>query len=166
MKNIKVVGRIILYIVVFVLILFVVFFLINGGASVGAWVLPILAWARDIATLIDVVVLIPLAFFKKTRMFSAHGLMVSSYIFGLCLWVLGFVITYGFWGGLGVFLGLLVVGIGVVPFGILAAALNGVWLIVGGLLYGAIITYGARVLSIYLAKKADEDDISILERFI
>jgi hypothetical protein len=71
------------------------------------------------------------------------------------MWMYGFLVTYDLWGGTGIFVGLLLGGIGVVPLAIIAAALKQMWTVVGELVYGLVVTYGARMFAFYLAKTLD-----------
>lgn len=69
----------------------------------------------------------------------------------------GFLVTYDLWGGTGIFIGLILGVVGVVPLGILAAALHGIWYYVGELAYGLFLTFGARTLALYLMRKVERD---------
>lgn len=90
-----------------------------------------------------------------TRAWAAMGYLVASYLFGAATWMFGLVITYYLWGGFAVFLGLFIIGVGVVPFGVIAAAMHGYWPTVGSLVVGVVMTFGARALSLFLANSAD-----------
>jgi hypothetical protein len=68
----------------------------------------------------------------------------------------GFLMTYALWGVGGLLVGLAFAGVGVVPLGIIAAALHGMWEPVGELIFGVFITYAARAFALYIAKKIDE----------
>jgi hypothetical protein len=96
--------------------------LYNGGGFLG----PGLLFALCIVSL-------PLAFFARTRALPAVILSVSSQIFWLGLWVLGFLIVYHLWG-VGWLVGGLLLGlVGVVPLAALAALLGGAWPLLGAL---------------------------------
>jgi hypothetical protein len=41
---------------------------------------------------------------RRTRGFSAAGLMVASYVFGACLWITSLLLTYELWGTIAVIL--------------------------------------------------------------
>ena len=88
---------------------------------------------------------------RRTRSLAATGLLLSSYLFGLTSWFMGLVLTWTLWGGGAVFVGLILMGVGVVPMGLLATLFRGDW---GPflLLLGAIIaTFAVRAYSLYLA---------------
>jgi hypothetical protein len=99
-------GAIILACVGFVAIILVTFLLIDGTAIVGAKVLPILMDASGIATVLCIVVFLPLSFFRSTRIVSTWGFMMASFLFGLGVWILGLLVTYDLWGGFAVFAGM------------------------------------------------------------
>lgn len=61
-----------------------------------------------------------MALLSKTRGFSALGLLIASYAFGAILWVWSLLLTLQLWGALAVIIGLLIMGIGIVPVAILA----------------------------------------------
>jgi TPR repeat protein len=52
-------------------------------------------------------------------------------------------------------------GVGIVPIGMLASAFHAVWPQVGDLALGLVLTYGARMVAIMLAKSMDRDEASI-----
>ena len=68
-----------------------------------------------------VVVLLPMALFSRTRPKAGAGLLLASWLFGLTTWTLGAAITLSTYGILGLVLGLVLLGVGVVPIGIFAA---------------------------------------------
>jgi len=78
-------------------------------------------------------------------------------VFGLFLWVLGLIPTYHLWGGLAVFLGLFLFGVGVVPVAMLATLFKGMWLQFGELVFLTALVFGVRAYSMYVAQKADRE---------
>jgi hypothetical protein len=150
-------GAIILGCAAFVALIVVAILFIHGTAIVGEKALPFLIDATNIVTALCIVVFFPLSLFRFTRIVPTWGFLFSSFLFGIGVWILGFLVTYDLWGGLGVFFGMCFFGIGVVPLGIIAAALKGIWWMVGTLVYGLVLTIGSRGLALYLAKKCDRD---------
>jgi hypothetical protein len=73
---------------------------------------------------IAVVVLLPLAAWRRTRSTAGAGLLVASYVFGATTWFLGAAVTFGSFGWIGLIIGLFIIGIGVVPLGIVGAFFN------------------------------------------
>lgn len=140
------VGGLFLWIGVMIAIAFVAAFIINGGVNVAVWVLPIINNVYAIAVVFDIAILLPLALFKKTRGFAGTGLYLSSYIFGLNLWIFSFLMAYAFWGVVGVFLGIIFLGVGVVPVAALAFLVHGLWIPLFELLLGVVVVFVTRWL--------------------
>ena len=93
-----------------------------------AWIvhttINIYALLRPFASLafaIAIVVLGPLAAFRKTRGAAGVGLFIVSYIIGATTWFLGAAVTFGSFGWAGLIIGILFLGLGVVPLGIIGA---------------------------------------------
>jgi len=88
---------------------------------------------------------------------------ISSYVFGLTLWFLGLLLTYFTWGFLGVFIGLVLGGVGVVPVAMLAALINGEFFTLGILVFLTMLTFGTRALGMYLAGRAEKNKSTVHE---
>ena len=137
--------------------------MINGAVWIGEYVLP---WLINIAWLvfaINLLILLPLGFFRKTGVFGGIGMYFSSFIFGLTLWFLGLLLTYFTWGFLGVFIGLALGGRRVVPIEMLAMLFEGEFGFLIALILLTVVTFGSRLLGIWLAGKAEEKN-EIIER--
>ena len=128
------------------------------GIKIVSVIYPILLTVNTIATFICIFILLPLAIFKKTRIISVYGLLISSYIFGACLWTFSFLMTYYYWGLLGVIFGVVLLGVGVVPVAFIASLFHADWSTISNIIYVLILSWGARSLSIYFAKKIDEEE--------
>jgi len=113
--------------------------------------LTLSGWALTICVL----VLLPLSILRVTRTVAIWGFFVASFIFGAAVWMLGFDTLLFYWGGVGVFIGVFVFGVGVVPFGILATLINADWTAVAMLVIGLALTIGCRVLSFWLEDVQD-----------
>ncbi|MEJ1973025.1 MAG: hypothetical protein WDM96_11370 [Lacunisphaera sp.] len=104
-----------------------------------------------IAFAILVFILLPLAAFKKTRGVSALDIHML-----LCIWsiALGVELPHYLYvvGRFGLFLGLMLGGIGVVPLAMLATLFKGMWAILGQLALIALITFGTACLA-YLSRR-------------
>jgi hypothetical protein len=68
---------------------------------------------------ITIFILGPLALIRITQGFSAVSLMIASYVFGTCLWITSLLLTYELLGTIAVVIGLVVLGIGIVPIALL-----------------------------------------------
>ncbi len=156
--KIKEVGLGLLVLFVFVGVILLIGLFLKGGVWLSAKVYPWLLLAFSLTLGITLFILIPLAFFQKTRKFSGNSMVISSYVFGLTLWVWGLLLTYTLWGGFAVFVGLFLLGVGVVPIAILATLIGGMWPTLGQLILLTVMTFGARFLGAYLIAKAETSD--------
>ncbi len=152
----KSIGGFIIGIGVFLGIVFLAMFFIKGGVWLGAKVLPWLSIIMWYVFALDILIILPLGIFRKTKVASATGLIVSSYVYGLTCWFWTLLLTYVIWGGFAVFIGLFIAGVGVVPMAMLATAINGEWAITAQIVLLLILTYGSRILGFHFAKRADE----------
>jgi hypothetical protein len=134
---------------------------IAGLLWVSKNVLDYLNIAAAIAFAACVLVLLPLSLFRMTRNVSACGFYISSVIFGVATWILGFLVTFQHWGVTGLFVGLFLAGVGIVPIGMLASAFDAVWPQVGDLALGLVVTFGARMVALMLAQRMDRDEAGI-----
>jgi hypothetical protein len=127
---------------------------LKGGAWLGEVLYPWLSRIFGVVFWVFVLILLPLALFRKTRSFSSTSIYVASFIFGAYLWITSFLITYDVWGLIAVIIGLFIVGIGVIPIAMLASLLHGEWSTLGQLILLLILTMGSRILGIRLEEKA------------
>src|SRR5262245_696678 len=67
-----------------------------------AWVAEQVMWlvfsVAQIAILVCVLILLPLAIFRGTRKAACFGLYGASVVFGVCTWLVGFSVSYFYWG--------------------------------------------------------------------
>jgi hypothetical protein len=149
----------ILDILLYLLILSGVFVLATLGLYGTVWVseklYPSLVNLAQVTLAIVVFLLLPLAFFTKTRPWSGFGMVVASYIIGLSLWVLSVLVTIKIWGIGGLLIGLLLSAGTVVPVAFLASVLHSLWPSVGDLLFGVLITLAPRLLGGYLLARSE-----------
>lgn len=125
-----------------------------GGVGVGMRILPWLMLLSILLLGLDVVILVPLAFIRRTRAWAGVGFYVSAFVFGLTGWSMGLILTWALWGGLAVFVGIFLLGIGVIPIAMLAALCNGMWLDLGVLVLAVILTFGLGSLGSFLGDNA------------
>jgi len=125
---------------------------IDTSIKIYTFLLPI-SW---IVLAIVLLVLLPLAAWRKTRGAAGVGLVITSYIFGATTWFLGAAVAFGSFGWLGLIIGLLVLGVGVVPLGIVGAFFKlGITGLGVSLCVMLVITLAARFAGAYFATKAD-----------
>lgn len=156
-QALKSIGSIILGIFGFLFILSLPILFIKGGLWLAPIVLPWLNLISVITFLVCILIFLPLSIFKRTRAFAGIGLFSASYIFGMSLWFAGFLLTYVYWGGLALVIGLFIAGIGVVPIAMLASALHSDWSIFFELILSAFFTFGSRILGSNLIEKAENE---------
>ncbi len=156
--KLKSVGSFVLGICIFVGAIVLAVMLVKGGLWLSERVYPWLVVLTAISLFVVILVLLPLAIFRRTRAFAGGGIYFASFVFGLTLWVWSLLTSYALWGIGGIVVGLLLGGIGVVPIAILASLFHGLWSMVGELLLVTAITFGARFFGIYLMTKAEDYD--------
>ena len=152
----RTIGGYAIFIAIFAGFIFLSALFVHGGVWLGSKILPWLSIVMWTVFALDLLIILPLAAFRKTKAFSSAALLISSYFYGLTLWFWALLLAYLKWGALGVFIGLFLAGVGVVPVAMLATALEGEWAILGQLIFFAFISYGSTALSLYFAKRADE----------
>jgi len=123
---------------------------IFGAVWVGDRVLPWLMWLCVWAVGFNILILLPLAVIPPTRRWAGLGFYLSSYVFGLTGWFMGLLLTWSLWVLFAVILGLLIMGVGVVPIAIVATLFNGMWPELGMLVLTVVLTYGLRLLGSWL----------------
>lgn len=131
---------------------------IYGSAWASTRLLPwfsILTW---FVVALAVFVLMPLAIPRATRGFSSVALLMSSYVFGVTLWMEGLLLTLFIWGFGAALLGIFVLGIGVVPIAMLATLLNGMWEPLIELVLLTIMTFVSRAGALSLAGSLERPD--------
>lgn len=153
METLKGIGGCLLYIVILGagLALIALFFL--GAEWCSVHLLPWFMLGCEIATAILFLILLPLSLIRKARGFTSVTIMLLSFVFGMTVWMEGLLITLSTWGVVPVIIGLCFMGIGVVPIGMLAALLHGMWMPLLDLVILTALTFGCRFLSYWIAEK-------------
>ncbi|MGI8437322.1 MAG: hypothetical protein ACR2NX_10525 [Chthoniobacterales bacterium] len=149
----KAIGRVALWLAIMVGTVLLVTMFIRGGAWLSDKLYPWLVGLSALALAFSVLALLPLAAFRETRGYSGVGFYIVSYVFGVTLWVWSFLTTYVLWGGIAVIIGLLMVGVGVLPIALLATAFKGMWSLFGELLFVTVATFATRGFGLYLASR-------------
>jgi hypothetical protein len=65
---------------------------------VFGWLYTWISNIQFIVFFIDLIIMIPLSFFRKARGFSGMVIFYSSYLFGFQLWLSGLMLTLQIWG--------------------------------------------------------------------
>lgn len=111
------IGFFILMIATFVL-------LIMGGAKLFEILNPVLEMIGGITWGIIFLLLI-LSIVPGFRNFTGNGVVLGTYLVGAIIWFSSFYITYSLWGFLGIFVGVIFLGLGIFFTAILALIFNG-----------------------------------------
>lgn len=154
-EALKTMGSYVLGIIIFIAIGLLIAFIIKGSLWFSVRIFPWMATIFWIVIALTIIILVPLSIIKKTRDIGLGGIFITSYIYGLLLWVWSFLITYSTWGWIAIIIGLVVMGVGVVPIAFLAALLNAQWTILLQMIILIAITYGTRLLVNFIAEKSE-----------
>lgn len=149
----KGIGGFVAFIGFFFLLFLILAAFIKGAEYLAVTIEPILAKLAWPLFALCLIVFLPLSFFKKTRSIGLTSLVVSSFVFGLLAWMLGFIATLYFWGVFWLIVGLFLAGIGVVPMGIVASFLNHRSDIAWSLIIVLVIAYGIRIFALWYEEK-------------
>lgn len=126
---------------------------INGLTWIARVVFPLTIWLTQIALAIFIFILLPLSFIRRTYDFSAIGILIVSYVVGASIWIVAFMETYRLWGTWGLVIGLVFMGIGVVPIAILAMLFHGMWAQSAQLVIAALIVIAIQAYSFHVGSK-------------
>lgn len=109
---------------IFILVIIAFSLLVIGGAKLFELLYPVLenisSFTWGIVWLLLFLSLIP-----RLRNFTGNGIVIGTYIGGAIFWLLCFYITYSLWGLLGIFVGVLFMGLGVFFTAVLALLFSG-----------------------------------------
>lgn len=108
-----------------------------------------------LAFFLVLLVFLPLALFKKTRAFSATAMYFSSFVFGTTAWFYSAAMTFALFGWLGLIIGLLVLGIGVVPMAFFGSLLKGHSSVAWGVAFPVILAFATRGISMFVATRGE-----------
>jgi len=158
--KIKDIGASLLGIGVIICLILLTGLFLKGGLWLSETLYPYLYNISFITFVICIVILVPLTIFKETRIASGIGFLIASYIFGTTAWIMSFLLVFILWGFIGLFIGLFMAGIGVVPLAMLATVFSGEWGIFGQLVLLIVFTFGFRILAIYLSEETEQETIT------
>jgi hypothetical protein len=141
LKNI---GGFALGVIGFAAVIVVLFLLVQGGTWLADKVYPILILLFVLTLAVTVFILLPLAIFRKTRGVAGVGIYITSYIYGLTVWVWSLLITYTLWGG-----------VGIVPLSVVACLFKGMFSIAFQVVLLAAFVFGVRAFALFLVSSAE-----------
>ncbi|GED43678.1 hypothetical protein [Cobetia marina] len=120
----------------------------------------VLPWLINLAWIcLGLVALIlgPLSAFKRLRTFTGTSIYLTSFVFGLLLFVFSLLTTWSLWGGFWAVIGLIGLGGLIVPFALLASSFNSLWLGVGIIFALLILTWGTRLAGLAIADNGERN---------
>ena len=125
--KLKALGGIVLGLAVLVGITLIVAGFLKGALWASEHLLPPLAKIGWVVLAFNLVIMLPLSLIRKARPITGLVIYLSGILFGMIGWLVGFALTYLLWGPGAVIFGLVLAGVGVVPFGLLACVFHGAW---------------------------------------
>ena len=155
-EKVKELGGYLFGIAIFIGLLALPIIFIKGSFWASENLLPPLIAIGWLALALDILILLPLSLFKSLRGFTGSVIFLSSFIFGLVTWLMGFVLTYAIWGLWAVIIGFLFFGGGVVPIALLATLIKGAWEPFFTLIALVVLTFGSRVGGVLIAGWASD----------
>ena len=153
-EKLKGAGNLLLGILIFVAILAIPALFIVGAEWLSERLLPWFVLASFLALGFLLLVLLPLAAFRRSRAFASIAMLVVSYVFGATVWMEGLLLTMALWGTFAVIIGLFFMGVGVVPIAMLATLFKGMWARLAELVVLTVLTFGTRFLAVWVGEKA------------
>ena len=150
------IGGILIVICVFIGIAFLVGMFVKGGVWLSSKIIPWVSIVAWIVFALNLLIILPLGIFNKTKGISGFGLVISSYVYGLFLLCWSMLLAYSIWEIAVLVIGFFFAGVGVVPVAMLAVLFKGEWFILIQLVIMAVVTYGSRILGYHFAEKYDQ----------
>lgn len=95
-----------------------------------------------------------LAIFRRTRPAAGYSYVACSFLFGASLWIMCFFTVWDYWGLGAALIGVLVLGVGVLPMALVALAWASHWPLVAEIIGLGVVTFGVRMLGMWLADRA------------
>ena len=124
-----------------------------GAQIISEYLLPTFQMISVYVFLILLIICLPLSFVKQFRKGMYYIFNYSSYVFGFTVWMWGYLLCLIIWGFWAVFVGLMVMGVGVVPIAILACMFKGEWGVILELIILIFLTFGSRAYAFRLQEK-------------
>ena len=138
-------GLLLLTITLLAIFFLIIDLLIIGTANITTRLLPYIFYAGYLCLIIDIAVLLPMAYFKRTQYLAGYGLKASANAFAFLALLFSFIATYQIWDTTGVVVGILLLGLGIIPVAMLATIIHSEWhqlgIIVGVLLFACVKQY-------------------------
>ncbi len=132
-----------------------VILLFIGGAKVGSYVEPWIAFFAMTLLFIGLPVCLVLLMFRKTRGWAGFGIYLLSLSLGLWLWIASFVYAISvslFWAVIGILMG----GLGIIPIAAIMTLIRRDWPNCGGLVGTLTVVLVLRFLGSWIMARVGE----------
>ena len=120
-------GVFVIGLIAFVLVVVVAALFLYGAVWVADWLKTLFWVLAKLALFVQILVLLPMSVFRRTRGVSIVGMSIASVVYLILVFVASTVLAFQNFGIMGVVLGLMGAGVGVIPVGIVSALINGMW---------------------------------------
>jgi hypothetical protein len=155
----KSIGFFVLGVVLLAALMTLVGLFLYGAGWLSEKVLPVVSLVGAVTLLILLLVFLPLSIFRKCRGWCAAAFIYWSYLCGLSLWMTSLLVTLNLWGLTAAIIGLLFMGVGILPVALLACIFKGEWSIFFQLILQLVFLIGCRLFGFYLAHKAEQEEL-------
>ncbi|WP_148050447.1 hypothetical protein [Pseudomonas brassicacearum] len=135
-----------------------VFFFIGITRAYEYFLPPLISFGW-ICLAVVLILLLPLSAVRKLRPYTGTGIYISSYVFGLILFLYSVLFTWSLWGGFWAFVGIAGFGGLIVPFAMIATMSKGLWVgffIVLGLL---VLTWTMRISGLAILTASEKNEM-------
>jgi hypothetical protein len=119
------------------------------------WLNNIIVDLGDLAAIISVLVLLPLALFKSKRKISGAGLKWAAFVFLINLWVHALMVVWKSWGLIAVIAGVILTPLGAAIIAVIAAISHLDWMALLVVIGDAVLTAGAYAAGVAIENRAD-----------
>ena len=114
----------------------------------------VLILLSEIMILLTIIIFLPLSIFKRTRKVTGLVILFSSYLYGITIWLISAIITFSYWGTIGLVFGLVILGIGVFPMAFFAIFREGIWDLLIMLVIGAALVFTVRLVGSFIIERS------------
>lgn len=156
-EKIKEYGPIVLGLIAITLFFGIFSIFIKYLLIIALYLVPIFEKMNNAISFI-VLLLLACSVVPAFRVVTGVGIIIGASLWGIGLWLNSLIITYTLWGLTGIFIGLFLAGVGVLPSAILALLFNGEWRTALILLVSLIITLAAHLLGYWVISKSKYGD--------
>ena len=117
-------GGALISIAILIGVVFILGLFISGGTLLVNLLLPGLITLSYTWIGLNLIIFLPVGYFIKNKEIPGKSLLFSSFFLGITLWLWCLVLTFKAFGWIGVLIGGILLGIGMIPAGFLAAIIT------------------------------------------